>query len=101
MNNFKIISGVFLIVFSFLITISIISFFSTWQNDQSLINNVFTTNDNFENVGNKIGFFLSYYLVYKSFGIASLLISFNVFIIGLSLSLDKGINKLILLVKNN
>ena len=95
MNNFKIISGVFLIVFSFLITISIISFFSTWQNDQSLINNVFTTNDNFENVGNKIGFFLSYYLVYKSFGIASLLICFNVFIIGLSLSLDKGINKLI------
>ncbi|MEC8601715.1 MAG: DNA translocase FtsK [Bacteroidota bacterium] len=95
MNNFKIISGVFLIVFSFLITISIISFFSTWQNDQSLINNVFTTNDNFENVGNKIGFFLSYYLVYKSFGIASLLICFNVFVIGLSLSLDKGINKLI------
>jgi S-DNA-T family DNA segregation ATPase FtsK/SpoIIIE len=95
MNNFKIISGVFFIVFSFLITISIISFFSTWQNDQSLINNVFTTNDNFENAGKKIGFFLSYYLVYKSFGIASLLICFNFFIVGLSLSLDKGVNKLI------
>jgi S-DNA-T family DNA segregation ATPase FtsK/SpoIIIE len=95
MNNFKIISGVFFIVFSFLITISIISFFSTWQNDQSLINNVFTTNDNFENAGKKIGFFLSYYLVYKSFGIASLLICFNFFIVGLSLSLDKGVDKLI------
>ena len=95
MNNFKIISGVFFIVFSFLITISIISFFSTWQNDQSLINNVFTTNDNFENAGKKIGFFLSYYLVYKSFGIASLLICFNFFIIGLSLSLDKGVDKLV------
>jgi len=95
MNNFKIISGVFFIVFSFLITISIISFFSTWQNDQSLINNVFTTSDNFENAGKKIGFYFSYYLVYKSFGIASLLICFNFFIVGLSLSLDKGVNKLI------
>ncbi|MBL6592323.1 MAG: DNA translocase FtsK [Flavobacteriaceae bacterium] len=95
MNNFKIISGVFFIVFSFLITISIISFFSTWQNDQSLISNVFTTDDDFENVGNKIGFFLSYYLVYKSFGIASLLICFNLLIIGLSLSLNKGLNKLL------
>ena len=95
MNNFKIISGVFFIVFSFLITISIISFFSTWQNDQSLISNVFTTDDDFENVGNKIGFFLSYYLVYKSFGLASLLICFNLLIIGLSLSLNKGLNKLL------
>ncbi len=95
MNNFKIISGVFFIVFSFLITISIISFFSTWQNDQSLISNVFTTDDDFENVGNKIGFFLSYYLVYKSFGVASLLICFNLLIIGLSLSLNKGLNKLL------
>ena len=95
MNNFKIISGVFFIVFSFLITISIISFFSTWQNDQSLISNVFTTDNDFENVGNKIGFFLSYYLVYKSFGIASLLICFNLLIIGLSLSLNKGLNKLL------
>ena len=95
MNNFKIISGVFFIVFSFLITISIISFFSTWQNDQSLISNVFTTDNDFENVGNKIGFFLSYYLVYKSFGLASLLICFNLLIIGLSLSLNKGLNKLL------
>ena len=75
MNNFKIISGVFFIVFSFLITISIISFFSTWQNDQSLIHNVFTTSDNFENAGKKIGFYFSYYLVYKSFGNLFLLLS--------------------------
>ena len=92
-NNFKIISGSFLVIFSILITISIFSFMFNWKEDQSLINGVFSYDDEINNIGKKIGFFFSYYLVYKSFGIASLLLCFNLVVIGLSLTFNKGINK--------
>ena len=94
-NNFKIISGSFLVIFSILITISIFSFMFNWKEDQSLINGVFSYDDEINNIGKKIGFFFSYYLVYKSFGIASLLLCFNLVVIGLSLTFNKGINKII------
>ncbi|MAR63181.1 MAG: cell division protein FtsK [Flavobacteriaceae bacterium] len=94
-NNSKTILGSFLVIFSLLITISIFSFINTWQDDQSLINNIFSSNEKVENIGNKIGFFVSYYLVYAGFGIGSLLICFNILIIGLSLALDRGLNKII------
>ena len=68
-NNSKTILGSFLVIFSLLITISIFSFINTWQDDQSLINDIFSSNDKVENIGNKIGFYISYYLVYTGFGI--------------------------------
>ena len=94
-NNSKTILGSFLVIFSLLITISIFSFINTWQDDQSLINDIFSSNDKVENIGNKIGFYISYYLVYTGFGIGSLLICFNILILGLSLAFDRGLNKII------
>ncbi len=91
-NNFKIIFGTFLVVLSILITFSIFSFMYNWQEDQSLINGLFNSDDKINNIGKKIGFYLSYYLVYKSFGIGSLLICLNILIVGLSLSFNKGVN---------
>ena len=94
-NNFKIIFGTFLVVLSILITVSIFSFMYNWQEDQSLINGLFNSNDKINNIGKKIGFYLSYYLVYKSFGIGSLLICLNILIVGLSLSFNKGVNSIL------
>ena len=94
-NNFKIIFGTFLVVLSILITVSIFSFMYNWQEDQSLINGLFNSDDKINNIGKKIGFYLSYYLVYKSFGIGSLLICLNILIVGLSLSFNKGVNNIL------
>ena len=94
-NNFKIIFGTFLVVLSILITVSIFSFMYNWQEDQSLINGLFNSDDKINNMGKKIGFYLSYYLVYKSFGIGSLLICLNILIVGLSLSFNKGVNNIL------
>ena len=94
-NNFKIIFGTFLVVLSILITVSIFSFMYNWQEDQSLINGLFDSDDKINNIGKKIGFYLSYYLVYKSFGIGSLLICLNILIVGLSLSFNKGVNNIL------
>ena len=94
-NNFKIIFGTFLVVLSILITVSIFSFMYNWQEDQSLINGLFSSDDKINNIGKKIGFYLSYYLVYKSFGIGSLLICLNILIVGLSLSFNKGVNNIL------
>ena len=94
-NNYKIIFGTFLVVLSILITVSIFSFMYNWQEDQSLINGLFNSDDKINNIGKKIGFYLSYYLVYKSFGIGSLLICLNILIVGLSLSFNKGVNNIL------
>ncbi len=94
-NNFKIIFGTFLVVLSILIAVSIFSFMYNWQEDQSLINGLFKSDDKINNIGKKIGFYLSYYLVYKSFGIGSLLICLNILIVGLSLSFNKGVNNIL------
>ena len=94
-NNFKIIFGTFLVVLSILITVSIFSFMYNWQEDQSLINGLFNSDDKINNIGKRIGFYLSYYLVYKSFGIGSLLICLNILIVGLSLSFNKGVNNIL------
>ena len=94
-NNFKIIFGTFLVVLSILITVSIFSFMYNWQEDQSLISGLFNSDDKINNIGKKIGFYLSYYLVYKSFGIGSLLICLNILIVGLSLSFNKGLNSIL------
>mgnify|MGYP001365974743 CR=1 FL=1 len=94
-NNFKVIFGTFLVVLSILITVSIFSFMYNWQEDQSLISGLFNSDEKINNIGKKIGFYLSYYLVYKSFGIGSLLICLNILIVGLSLSFNKGLNSIL------
>ena len=52
-NNFKIIFGTFLVVLSILITVSIFSFMYNWQEDQSLINGLFNSDDKINNIGKK------------------------------------------------
>ena len=47
---------------------------------------------NFENIGKKFGLSISFYLIYKGFGIGALFLPALTFIIGLSLTFNSGIN---------
>jgi len=90
----KYISGVFLTLLSIVIFISMISFFFSWTNDQSLVNSLFDESIEINNIGKKFGLTISYYLIYKGFGIGSLFLPVLIFLIGLSLTFNTGINKI-------
>ncbi len=87
----KIILGSLLMLFSIALFFSFVSFYFTWQADQSLLSEFSDRNEEAKNLLNKFGAAISHFFVYKGFGLASLIFTFLFFITGLHLflSLDK------------
>ena len=94
-TNLKYVSGVFLTLLSIVVFISMISFFFSWETDQSSITALLDQSIEIENIGKKFGLSISFYLIYKGFGIGALFIPVLTFIIGLSLTFNSGINKIL------
>lgn len=103
-KNKKII-GLFLLLLSLIIFISVITYTFTWQEDQSYVtpsnggwSNLFKTYEELstqgispivENPMGKIGALLANTLVYESFGMASILLSIMLFFEGFRLAFDR------------
>ena len=81
----EILFGSFLIIISFLLFVSLSSYFFTWEYDQSNINKILDRTINSENLLKKIGAEISHIFVYKGFGASSLIFSLLLFVTGLSL----------------
>ena len=94
-TNLKYVTGVFLTLLSIVVFISMISFFFSWTTDQSSITALLDQSIEIENIGKKFGLSISFYLIYKGFGIGALFIPVQTFIIGLSLTFNSGINKIL------
>ena len=94
-TNLKYVTGVFLTLLSIVVFISMISFFFSWTTDQSSITALLDESIEIENIGKKFGLSISFYLIYKGFGLGSLFIPVLTFIIGLSLTFNSGINKVL------
>ena len=94
-TNLKYVSGVFLTLLSIVVFISMISFFFSWTKDQSSITALLDESIEVENIGKKFGLSVSFYLIYKGFGIGALFIPVLTFIIGLSLTFNSGVNKIL------
>ena len=94
-TNLKYVTGVFLTLLSIVVFISMISFFFSWETDQSSITALLDQSIEIENIGKKFGLSISFYLIYKGFGIGALFIPILTFIIGLSLTFNSGINKIL------
>lgn len=67
----KVIFGCFLIVLSIALFFSFISFYFTWQADQSLLTEFGDRNAEAKNLLNKFGAAVSHFFMYKGFGLAS------------------------------
>ena len=92
----KIILGSLLMLFSIALFFSFISFYFTWQDDQSLLTEFTDRNEQAKNLLNKFGASVSHFFMYKGFGLASLIFTFLLFITGLHLFLSiekKGLIK--------
>lgn len=86
-RTWKIVGFIFLFI-SFFLCIAFISYFFTWENDQSEIRKGLSLFDNKANIHNLLGVlgaFVSHFFIYKGFGIASLLICTFFFVVGVNL----------------
>ncbi len=84
----KILLGSLLMLFSIALFFSFISFYFTWQEDQSLLTEFADRNKQATNLLNKFGAGISHFFIYKGFGLASLIFTFLMFITGLDLFLS-------------
>ena len=72
-----------------------LSFFFSWSSDQSEIKTIFDSSSEIKNIGKKFGLLISYYMIYKGFGLGAILIPSLVFLIGISLTFNSGIDKIL------
>jgi len=92
-RTWKILGAVSLFVSLFLF-VSFVSYFFTWENDQSEIRSGLSITDEGNKVHNLLGVlgaFLSHFFIYKGFGIASLLICTFFFVLGVNLLFSRKI----------
>ena len=94
-NNIKYVSGVFLTLLSIIIFISMLSFFFSWSSDQSEIETIFDSSSEIKNIGKKFGLLISYFLIYKGVGLGAILIPSLLFLIGISLTFNSGLDKIL------
>ena len=91
----KIIFGSFLIVLSLALFFSFISFYFTWQEDQSLLSEFLDRNAESTNLLNKFGAAISHFFMFKGFGLASFAFPILLSISGLYLFLGINPNNLV------
>ncbi|HET9745081.1 MAG TPA: DNA translocase FtsK [Chitinophagaceae bacterium] len=91
-RTWKIVGFIFLFI-AFFLFISFISYFFTWENDQSEIRKIslFGDNANIHNLLGALGALISHFFIYKGFGIASLLICTFFFVVGVNLLFRKKV----------
>ena len=79
----RLIFGGFLVLFALFLIFAFTSFFFSWQADQSLWADLTNREEIADNLGSKIGAYLSYLLMYKGFGIATFIAVWLIFLSGL------------------
>ncbi len=87
----KVILGSLLVLLSIALFFSFISYYFTWQQDQSLLTEFADRNAEAENLLNKFGASVSHFFMYRGFGLASFVFPLLLCITGLYLflSIDK------------
>ena len=81
-HQVKTVIGVFTLLFGVFLGISFISFFLSWQEDQSILLEFQDKEVVAQNLLGKIGASLGFFFIYKGFGIAAFAIPFLLFLAG-------------------
>ena len=84
----KIILGSLLVLLSIALFFSFVSYYFTWQADQSLLTEFTDRNAEAENLLNKFGASVSHFFMYEGFGLASFIFPFLLCLTGLYLFLS-------------
>ena len=84
----RIILGLFLVGLSFYLIFAFVSFFFSWQADQSMWDNLAARDQQAQNVVSKIGAYTAQLFVYKGFGIGSFILVWLIFLTGIKFLLN-------------
>ncbi|GET45759.1 FtsK/SpoIIIE family DNA translocase [Capnocytophaga felis] len=84
----KLIFGIVLIVISLFLIITFVSYFFTWQTDQSIWSEIGNRQEKANNLTSKIGAYLGYLFIYKGFGLATLIPISLLFLSGLKIAFN-------------
>ncbi|QTD38327.1 DNA translocase FtsK 4TM domain-containing protein [Polaribacter batillariae] len=95
-KQFQTILGFFLVFFALFLCIAFISFFFSWQEDQSTLAKLGDKTIKSRNLLGKIGANLSHFFIYKGFGIGAFIIDFQIFITGLYVLFQRKFSKIII-----
>ena len=94
-NSHRLFIGSLLILLSIALFLSIISYFFTGENDQSALGDFFERSTKTENWLSKVGAWISHFLVFKGFGVSSIIFSVLLFKSGISVLKNSSKKKLI------
>ena len=64
----KLIFGIVLVVVSFFLAVAFVSYFFSWQTDQSIWSDISNRQEKADNIASKIGAFLGHIFIYKAAG---------------------------------
>ncbi|TCI84550.1 FtsK/SpoIIIE family DNA translocase [Tenacibaculum sp. M341] len=87
--------GAFLVLFAVFLCVAFISFFFSWQEDQSTLHNFANRQIKTKNLLGKIGFNLSHTFIYNGFGLAAFIIPFLTFLTGISFLLQSRLKSMV------
>ncbi|SOS74477.1 DNA translocase FtsK [Tenacibaculum piscium] len=87
--------GAFLVLFSIFLIVAFISFFFSWQEDQSTLSEFSDKTIVTKNLLGKIGAILSNFFIYKGFGLGAFLIPVALFFTGARILLQTNLRKII------
>ncbi len=87
--------GVFLVLFSIFLCVAFISFFFSWEYDQSILSEFDNKQLKAKNLLGKIGSSLSHVFVYNGFGLAAFILPFLIFLTGISFLLQTRLKSMI------
>ena len=88
--------GSFLIFFSLFLFVAFVSFFFSWQEDQSIINEFSNTTAQGKNLLGKVGANLSDFFIYKGLGLGAFVIPYLLFLSGLYWLFRTKLSKIII-----
>ena len=91
----QVIIGGGLILISFLLFISFVSYLTNWKEDYSSLNSFFDRSVEVQNILSKTGLFISHLFIYHGVGLASFIIIYLLIISGFKLFFDKRNNALV------
>lgn len=87
--------GSFLLFFSIFLLVAFISFFFSWQEDQSIINEFSNKTVQGENLLGKVGANLSHFFIYKGVGLGAFILPYLLFLSSLNWLFKTKLSKLI------
>ncbi len=87
--------GAFLILFSFFLLVAFISFFYSWQEDQSILQQFGDKELPAKNLLGKVGASISNFLIFDGFGLGAFTLLFVLFFTGVRIILQSNVKKII------